>query len=92
MASAIVAVGLVLFAASMFFWPRLFRWDSRRKRARDPRYAPPRVMGVFDEVFHPDAHAASQIQEAEHVMPAPAPLPGDPFLTSGRITIDLDKS
>jgi hypothetical protein len=78
MAAAIAFVVIALFALSMFFWPTLFRWDRDRRRRRDPDYVPPRVMGVFDEVFHPDAHAASQIQEAEHVIPAPAPLPGDP--------------
>jgi hypothetical protein len=79
MAAAVAFVVLILFALSMFFWPRMFRWDTQRKRAKDPRYVPPRVMGVFDEVYHPDAHAASQIQEAERVIPAPAPLPGDPL-------------
>ena len=73
----------------MFFWPRLIRWDSARRRARDPRYVQPGGMGVFDEVFHPDAFVAAQIQEAEHVMPAPAPLPGDPIHPGGRIRIDL---
>jgi hypothetical protein len=83
MAAAVAFVAIILLALSMFFWPRMFRWDTRRKRARDPRYVPPRVMGVFDEVFHPDAHAASQIQEAERVIPSPAPLPGDPLHTHG---------
>jgi hypothetical protein len=79
MAGAIAFVVIAAFALSMFFWPRLFRWDLARKRKKDARYVPPRVMGVFDEVFHPDAHAASQIQEAEREIPAPAPLPGDPI-------------
>jgi hypothetical protein len=79
MASAIAFVAIAAFALSMFFWPRMFRWDTQRKRAKDPRYIPPRVFGVFDEIYHPDAHAASQIQEVEREIPAPAPLPGDPL-------------
>lgn len=48
-------------------------------------------FGVFDEVFHPDAKNAREIQEAEAILPAPTPLPGDPpfDLESGKVTIVL---
>lgn len=47
--------------------------------------------GGLDEVFHPNAHDARQIWEAEVELPAPAHLPGDPGpdIEGGRITIML---
>jgi hypothetical protein len=35
-------------------------------------------MGGIDEVFNPGAFEAKQFLDAEHELPAPAPLAGDP--------------
>ncbi len=51
-----------------------------------------RGFGVIDEMFHPDAAAARDIREAEAILPAPTPIPGDPpyfDLESGKVTIVL---
>jgi hypothetical protein len=82
---------LVLWIATMFAWPSWYRAYTRQKRAADSRYTPPHVMGIFDELYHPDAHAAAQYQEAQAIVPAPAPLPGDRDLYRGRITIRLGR-
>ena len=72
----VALIVVALFTASIAFWPAWFRWENRRKRAKDPSYRAPTVLGVFDEIYRPDAHAASQIAEAESVIPAPAPKAG----------------
>ena len=77
MDAGLVALVLVaIFAVSLAFWPAWFRWETRRQRRKDPSYRAPTVLGVFDEIYRPDAHAASQIAEAESVIPAPAPNAG----------------
>jgi hypothetical protein len=73
----IVAGAVLLTLAFLFSYPTWQRWETRRKRLKDPRYTPPRVMGIVDELYHPDAHASRQIVEAEYKAPAKAPLPGD---------------
>jgi hypothetical protein len=70
-------VALVAFMALVVAWPFWYRAEIRRKRAKDPKYRPPSMMGIMDELYHPDAHAATQIHEIEREIPAPAPLPGD---------------
>ena len=73
----IVAGAVVVTLAFLFSYPSWQRWETRRKRQTDPRYTPPRVMGIVDELYHPDAHATRQIVEDERKAPAKAPLPGD---------------
>jgi hypothetical protein len=73
----IVAAAVLLTLAFLFSYPSLQRRETARKRQTDPRYTPPRVMGIIDELHHPDAHATRQIVEAEYKAPAQAPLPGD---------------
>ena len=73
----IVAAAVLLTLAFLFSYPSWQRWETHRKRQTDPRYTPPRVMGIIDELYHPDAHATRQIVEDERTAPAKAPLPGD---------------
>jgi hypothetical protein len=72
----IVAASVILILVFLFSYPSLERWNTRRKRAKDPRYSPPRIMGVLDELYHPDAHATRQIVQDERALPAKAPLAG----------------
>ncbi|HEY1529694.1 MAG TPA: hypothetical protein VGF80_02695 [Galbitalea sp.] len=81
MGAAIAFIVFGLFVLSIFFWPALLRWDTARRRRRDPRYIPPSGLGVFDEIYHPSAFESSQVQELDRQIPAPAPLPGDPHRT-----------
>lgn len=70
-------------------------WDARRRRSHpDARVGGSRtsgVMGAFDEIFHPAAHEAQQIQQVQAELPAPAPTPGDMPL-AGRITLTVAQS
>jgi hypothetical protein len=70
-------VALVVVMALIVVWPFWYRAEIRRKRAKDPTYRPPYLMGIMDEIYRPDSHAASQIHEIERELPAPPPLPGD---------------
>ena len=72
----IVAAAVVLTLAFLFSYPSLQRRDTAKKRKADPRYMPPRVLGIIDELYHPDAHATRQIVEDQRELPAKAPLPG----------------
>ena len=73
----IVAGAVALTLAFLFSYPTWQRWETAKRRRTDPRYTPPRVMGIVDELYHPDAHATQQIVEAEYKAPAKTPLPGD---------------
>lgn len=73
----IVAGAVAITLAFLFSYPSWQRWETRRKRLKDPRYTPPRIMGIVDELYHPDAHAARQIAEDQREVPAEAPIPGD---------------
>jgi len=73
----IVACAVALTLAFLFAYPSLQRRETAKRRQTDPRYTPPRVMGIIDELYHPDAHATRQIVEDERKAPAKAPLPGD---------------
>ena len=70
-------------------------WTARRgpEARQTARRQGSAVLGAgFDDAFHPNAHAARQIWEAETELPAPAPSPGDPptlDLDAGRITLML---
>lgn len=70
-------IGLIVFGVVMLIWPFWYKAELRSKRRKDSRYSPPHLMGVFDELYPPDAHQARQIREIENEIPAPAPLPGD---------------
>ncbi len=69
--AGIVAVTL----AFLFSYPALQRRHTARVRLTDPRYMPPLIMGIVDELYHPDAHATQQIVEAQYKAPAKAPVP-----------------
>ena len=73
----IVAAAVAAILAFLFTYPSMQRRHTARQRLKDPRYSAPRVLGIVDELYHPDAHATRQIVEAEYKAPAKAPLPGD---------------
>ena len=75
----VMLIVFAVFVAANVVLPFFYKADIRRKRAKDPHYRPVNVMGVFSEIYQPDAHAASQIYEAQKVVPAKAPVPGDPL-------------
>lgn len=54
--------------------------ELRRKLQR-------RVMGSFDEIWHPSGQIGAAAWEAHVEAPAPAPSPGDTDLDNGRIVI-----
>jgi hypothetical protein len=72
----LITVALVGAGVTALVWPVWFRAQTRARRRKDPRYAPPHLMGVFDEVFYPSAYSAVQIIDVETRAPAPAPRPG----------------
>ena len=82
-------VAVLGFTIALLAWPVWFKLETRSRRRSNPAYNPPNVMGILDELYQPSAHQASQIQEVQRVLPAPAPLPGDKDLERGRVTIDL---
>lgn len=50
------------------------------------------IGGSFDEIFAPARHEAQQEMDRQTLLPAPAPLPGDPGeegWQGGKITLDL---
>jgi hypothetical protein len=73
----IVAGAVAVTLAFLFTYPSLQRRHTARQRLIDPRYSPPRIMGIIDELYHPDAHATRQITEDQREVPAEAPVPGD---------------
>jgi hypothetical protein len=81
----VIAFG-VLFLVAFFAMPWIVQGERRRQRKK----AQSGTVGVFDEVFHPEAKNARVMWEAQTELPAPAPTPGDkPNLDSGHITIRL---
>lgn len=82
---AIVIAAVALLCAFFIGWPAVVR----HRRRTDPNYAPPRVLGVLDELYQPSAHNAELIKEVQREMTAPAPSPDEPDLAGGRVTIDL---
>ncbi len=73
----IVLGAVVVIFAFFLAYPAWFKAQTRKRRAIDPDYSPPRPLAIVDELYHPDAHATRQIVEDERVLPAKAPLPGD---------------
>jgi hypothetical protein len=56
------------------------------------------LMGIGDEIFAPARHEAAIELDRQTILPAPAPLAGDPVRPSqeagiyrGRVTIDLTR-
>lgn len=52
------------------------------------------LMGIGDEIFAPARHEAAIERDRQTILPAPAPLAGDPLrraasVYAGRVTIDL---
>ncbi|MBD8102944.1 hypothetical protein [Plantibacter sp. CFBP 8775] len=82
-------VMLIVFFGSFFIWMLCMPWFIHRERHSQHRQAKAGVIGVVDEVFHPEAHEAHVVWEAQKEMPAPAPLVGDKLFPRGRITLDL---
>lgn len=82
-------VMLILFFGSFFIWMLCMPWFIHRERNSQHQQAKAGVIGVVDEVFHPEAHEAHIVWEAQKEVPAPAPLAGDKLFPSGRITLDL---
>ncbi|GAA4189780.1 hypothetical protein GCM10022288_18130 [Gryllotalpicola kribbensis] len=81
----VIAFG-VLFLVAFFAMPWIVQGERRRQRKK----AQSGTVGVFDEVFHPEAKNARVMWEAQTELPAPAPTPGDkPDLDGGHITIRL---
>jgi len=100
-ASEWVAIGaaaiVVVFALFLLSWPFWAAWERERGRRRNPSGIRPGgagagMMGVVDEVFHPNARNAQLIWQAQQELPAPAPDSdkGWDELQRGRIRIELD--
>ena len=85
----LIVAGIIVVAVLLLAWPAWLKAETRAKRLTNPAYSPPHMMGMFDELFHPSAHHATQVQQEQRVLPAPAPTPGDKDLDRGRVTIDL---
>jgi hypothetical protein len=56
------------------------------------------LMGIGDEVFAPSRHEAAIEMDRQTILPAPAPVAGDPDRAAdqagvyrGRVTIDLNR-
>ncbi|RZU65070.1 hypothetical protein EV379_1390 [Microterricola gilva] len=86
----LVVAGLLL--AGFLLWPLLAPPMLAAERARRRKSVGSGMLGVVDEVFRPQAHDAHLVWEAQQELPAPAPLPGDGPLASGRIRITLPPS
>jgi hypothetical protein len=71
----IVAAAVAMILAFLLSYPTLHRRHTARRRLTDSSYTPPRILGVIDELYHPDAYATRQIVEAQYRAPAKAPLP-----------------
>ncbi|KRC62435.1 hypothetical protein ASE14_00930 [Agromyces sp. Root81] len=78
-----------IFVAPLSIWFLSLPWIVQAEKRRQARSVQSGVIGTFDEIFHPEAHAANVIWEAQKELPAPLPLPGDKALNSGRIRIEL---
>lgn len=80
----VILVGCGLLVLAWFVaMPWLVSAEKRRQRQR----VQARVIGPFDEIFHPSAYQANIVWEVQTEAPAPAPLPGDKALQDGRIVI-----
>lgn len=84
---ALLMLGLPALALALTFvsLPSLMR-GQRSRRNSSPQAG---VIGVTDDLFHPEAYQAKLLWQAQLELPAPAPLPGEKALADGRIVIDL---
>ena len=87
-AMALLGVFVVPFA----IWFLSIPWIVTAEKRRQARSVQSGLLGSIDEVFHPQAHNAHLIWEAQLELPAPAPTPGDGELSSGRIRIVVPES
>ncbi len=89
MTDLVAPAALLLLAALLVVSLALMPWDLRRQRERRRRIVPAGLVGGIDEVFHPEAHEALLVWEAQLEAPAPAPTPGAPPFPDGRIVLRL---
>lgn len=75
----VAAIGLVVaLVIGSSVWVRSYQ--RRHPGSLNPGSGSGGILAVFDEIFHPAASESRQLQQVEHELPAPAPLPGDPYL------------
>jgi hypothetical protein len=84
----VAAIVALCYLAAHFGWIDL----SNKSRSGGSSGA----MGIGDEVFNPTRHEAQIELDRQTVLPAPAPLPGDPGAVGdgiyrGQVRIDLDE-
>jgi len=69
-------IGLVVLVIGVSYLASHFGWvDLSNKNRSGSRGG---VMGLGDEIFNPTRHEAQIELDRQTVLPAPAPLPGDP--------------
>jgi hypothetical protein len=83
---AVMAAVLGAPAGLAFLW---YLSSRRNRRGGNTRRATGGMLGIVDEIFRPETHQAYQVQEIQHELPAPAPVPGDPKNPSAK-TFHLD--
>jgi hypothetical protein len=78
---------LVVLPVSMMWIA--FDTHRRRRRGEEVSHSSGGLLGM-DEMWHPSAENARAVWDAEQIIPAPAPLPGDgPGVIAGnRIVIE----
>ena len=90
---AFALVGIaVVFIVFLLVYPRWAKWERERNRRNGTRRTVTSGMvGGIDEVFHPNAHQAQLIWEAQQELPVPAPDSDKnrPDLEAGTVVIDL---
>lgn len=89
----IVAAAIAIAAVALGALAQRRGWidlSSRGFRERSRNGGAP--LGALDEVFSPNRYEIQLQQDAQRVIPASAPIPGDgerPDLGSGRIRLDV---
>ncbi|BDV30441.1 hypothetical protein [Microbacterium terricola] len=90
LATAVMWVFIALVIATPIFSVGAFI-DVKRRRARgDERGLSSGALGGMDEVWNPSGYNARMLWDAQQIVPAPAPTPGDGpgVITGNRITLD----
>jgi hypothetical protein len=80
-----LGVPAIFLAITFISLPWLLRGE-REKRRSSPQAG---VIGIADDLFHPEAYQAARVWETQLELPAPAAIAGDKALRTGKITIDL---
>jgi hypothetical protein len=90
MVVALVWAGLVVVLIGFFFTLPLYLHRHPEKRSPSGSKASG-MLGIGDELFHPDAYAARLALDEQQRLVAPAPTPdGDKgIVQGGKIRIDL---